>query len=80
MELFSLDIFEEGLKKFVVSKEQNLNAERNFMVDWMRLWADSFEIREKDIIIPDGCEKYGFVEGKHNIGQMIRFFADMLEE
>lgn len=80
MELFSLDMFEKDFKNFIVSEEKNINSERNFMVEWMRLRADRFEIRGKDIIIPDGCEKYGLIEGKHNIGKMMRFFAVMLEQ
>lgn len=62
------------------TKEENIIVERAFIVDFMRLWADNFDIREKEIYIPDDCEKYGFIEGNHNVGQMMRFFADMLEE
>ncbi len=62
------------------TKEENILIERNYIVDFMRLCADNFDIREEEIYIPDDCEKYGFVEGKHNVGQMMRFFADMLEE
>jgi len=61
-------------------KEENIRVERTFIVDFMRLWADNFDIKDEKIYIPDECEKYGFVEGKHNVGQMMRFFADMLEE
>jgi hypothetical protein len=79
MENLCLYIVEDATN-FTLTKEENLMAERNFMIDWMRLWAKHFKIKEKDIIIPDNCEKYGFAEGKHNIGKMIQFFADMLEE
>lgn len=59
---------------------ENILVERNYMVDFMRFWAEHFDIRNEEIYIPDDCEKYGFVEGKFKIGEMIGFFADMLEE
>lgn len=72
---------EENIAKILErTKDEDMSVERNFIVDWMRFWADNFEIRKEEIYIPDGCEKYGFVEGKYNVGQMIRFFADILEE
>jgi hypothetical protein len=30
--------------------------------------------------MPDDCEKFGFIEGQYNIGTMLHFLADMLEE
>ena len=80
MEVFRLCAVEKGAINLDLTKEENVKIERNFMVNWMRLWANHFDIREKDIIIPDDCEKYGFAEGQHNIGEMMRFFADMLED
>ncbi len=73
-------IVEENSINLNRTKEENIIIERAFIVDFMRLWADNFDIREEEIYIPDECEKHGFVEGKYNIGQMVRFFADMLEE
>jgi len=63
-----------------LTKEENILIERNYLVNFMRMCADNFDIRKEKLYIPDGCEKYGFAEGKHNIGQMMRFFADMLED
>lgn len=62
------------------TKDEEINVERNFIVACMRFWAKNSEIGKEELYIPDNCEKHGFVEGKYNIGQMIRFFADMLEE
>ncbi|MDQ3748879.1 MAG: hypothetical protein M3367_07700 [Acidobacteriota bacterium] len=73
-------IVEENSINLNRTKEENIIIERAFIVDFMRLWADNFDIKEEEIYIPDECEKHGFVEGKYNIGQMMRFFADMLEE
>ncbi len=80
MEIFRLCAVETGTTNLDLTKEENIKIERDFMANWMRLWANRFDIREKDIIIPDNCEKYGFAEGKHKIGEMMQFFADMLEE
>lgn len=80
MEVFRLCIAEKEKVKLDLTKEENLIAERNFIVGWMRIFSREFELREKEIIIPDNYEKYGFIEGKYNVGQMLQFFADMLEE
>jgi 1-aminocyclopropane-1-carboxylate deaminase/D-cysteine desulfhydrase-like pyridoxal-dependent ACC family enzyme len=34
---------------------------------------------DKTIIIPEGCEKNGFVKGEYNLPKMLYFIADMLE-
>jgi len=73
-------IIDENSINLNLTKEENILIERNFMVNNLRLWADNFDIRNEEIYILDDCEKYGFFEGKHNIGKMIRFLADMLEE
>ncbi len=76
----SVFIVDENLINLNRTKKENILVERNYIVNFMRLCADNFDIRNEKIYIPDDCEKYGFVEGKHNVGQMMRFFADMLEE
>ena len=73
-------IVDESSVNLNLTAEENINVERNFIVNHMRFWADNFQIKEKEIYIPDECEKLGFVEGKYKIGEMIRFLADMLEE
>ncbi|MBX2976815.1 MAG: hypothetical protein KF721_11825 [Ignavibacteriaceae bacterium] len=50
------------------------------LVDALRLVSEDKEIKERELYIPDDCEKYGFVEGDHNLGQLLHFLADMLEE
>ena len=62
------------------TKEQNIMVEREFMVNHLRMWSTQFDIREKELFIPDGCEKNGFPEGNYNIGELLHFLADMLEE
>lgn len=73
-------IVDENSINLNLTKEENISIERNFIVNFMRVWADNFDIRNEKIYIPDECEKYGFVGGKYKIGEMMRFFADMLEE
>jgi len=50
------------------------------LVKALRLVAKDDFIKSKELYIPDDCQKYGFAEGKHNLGTMVQFFADMLEE
>tara|TARA_R110002072_G_scaffold287464_3_gene453110 strand:+ start:14044 stop:14286 length:243 start_codon:yes stop_codon:yes gene_type:complete len=50
------------------------------LVQALRLVAKDEFIKSQELYIPDDCEKYGFAEGRHNLGTMVQFFADMLEE
>lgn len=52
----------------------------NILVKALRLVSSDLEIKRSDLIIPDNCEKFGFAEGKHNLGILLHFLADMLEE
>jgi hypothetical protein len=59
---------------------QNVLSGRESIVNTLRTWSNQSEIKDDAIIIPDGCEKFGFIEGKYSIGTMLHFLADMLEE
>jgi hypothetical protein len=50
------------------------------LVDALRLVSQDKDISKETLIIPDECEIYGFSEGKHNLGILLHFLADMLEE
>ena len=50
------------------------------LVEALRMVSKDVDISKEILLIPDECEKYGFVEGYHNLGNMLHFFADMLEE
>lgn len=50
------------------------------LVNALRLVSMDNFIKIQALIIPDDCEKYGFVEGYHNLGTLLHFLADMLEE
>jgi len=50
------------------------------LVDALRLVSQDKDISKETLIIPDECEIYGFSEGKHSLGTLLHFLADMLEE
>lgn len=50
------------------------------LVKALRLVATDDDIKNRKLCIPDECEQYGFVEGYHNLGELLYFLADMLEE
>jgi hypothetical protein len=50
------------------------------IVDGLRDWADDKRLEEEEVYIPDGCEKYGFMQGYFKVKDQLRFLADMLEE
>ena len=58
----------------------NFSEKIAILVKALRLVAKDEFIKSQELYIPDDCEKYGFAEGKHNLGTMVQFFADMLEE
>jgi hypothetical protein len=61
-------------------KNQNIPTDRESIVNILRIWSKQSEIKNESVIIPDECEKFGFVQGDFNIGVMLHFLADMLEE
>lgn len=50
------------------------------LVNALRLVSNDPDIKVRKLFIPDECEKYGFAKGKHNLGVLLHFLADMLEE
>lgn len=65
--------------------EQTIENEIKFVelrpiIDTLRIWSKLSKMDNKTVIIPDDCEKYGFVEGEHDLGTLLYFLADMLEE
>jgi hypothetical protein len=61
-------------------RSQNILNDRESIVNVLRIWSKQSEIKNESVIIPDECEKFGFVQGDFNIGVMLHFLADMLEE
>lgn len=52
----------------------------SLLVDTLRIFAADNSLEGLILSIPDDCEKHGFVEGYHNVGKLLQFLADMLEE
>ncbi|MBX2965339.1 MAG: hypothetical protein KF845_04275 [Cyclobacteriaceae bacterium] len=50
------------------------------LVKALRAASEDNEIKGRELIVPDECEKYGFSEGKFDLSVMLHFLADMLEE
>lgn len=58
---------------------KNSYEAREMLVDVLRCASMDKNIIGQKVIIPDDCEKYGFVEGNFDVSAMIHFLADMLE-
>jgi hypothetical protein len=50
------------------------------LVETLRIIALDKFFEDKTIIVPDGCEKNGFVQGEFKLPHFLYFIADMLEE
>ncbi|KAB1157751.1 hypothetical protein [Flavobacterium luteum] len=59
-----------------IKKHEKMQA----LVDTLRIIAVDKHLKDKTVLIPDDCEKYGFAKGDHNLGKLLYFLADMLEE
>ncbi len=67
-------------KKYKINKEIKKKDKIDALVNTLRIIALDKHLKNKSVIIPDDCEKFGFVEGNHNLGKLLYFLADMLEE
>lgn len=52
----------------------------DIIVQVLRTIGSDDDILNKKLYIPDQCEKYGFKEGYHNMGELLYFLGDMIEE
>jgi hypothetical protein len=59
-----------------IKKQKKMQA----LVDTLRIIAEDKYLKDETVVIPDDCEQYGFSQGTHNLGEMLQFLADMLEE
>ena len=62
------------------NRNQNVLIDRESIVNTLRIWSKKSEIKNDSVVIPNDCEKFGFIQGDFNIGVMLHFLADMLEE
>lgn len=68
------------LKKYKINKEIKKKDKMDALVNTLRIIALDKHLKDKTVIIPSDCEKDGFVTGNHNLGNLLYFLADMLEE
>lgn len=52
---------------------------RDELVNTLRIISEDSRFSGQTVVIPDECEKYGFVGGEFDLPQLLEFLADMLE-
>nr|WP_181718312.1 hypothetical protein [Psychrobacter sp.]QJS05256.1 hypothetical protein [Psychrobacter sp.] len=52
---------------------------RDELVSTLRIISEDSRFSGQTVVIPDGCEQYGFTEGEFDLPQLLEFLADMLE-
>lgn len=63
----------------IEENSENINK-MELLVETLRIIALDKYFEDKSILIPDDCEKHGFVQGSHDLPNFLHFIADMLEE
>ena len=66
--------------KEVINKKIKKNEKMSALVDTLRIIALDKHLKNRSVLIPTDCEKHGFSSGEYNLGDMLYFLADMLEE
>ena len=52
---------------------------RDELVSMLRIISQDERFSKQTVVIPDGCEQYGFAKGEFNSPKLLYFLADMLE-
>lgn len=52
---------------------------RDELVSTLRIISEDSRFSGQTVVIPEGCEQYGFAEGEFDLPQLLEFLADMLE-
>ena len=52
---------------------------RDELVSTLRIISEDSRFAGQTVVIPEGCEQYGFVQGEFDLPQLLEFLADMLE-
>lgn len=67
--------------KEIVKEEIPKDSEKmELLVETLRNIALDKFFENEEILIPDECEKFGFVQGSYKLPEFLYFIADMLEE
>ena len=51
---------------------------RDELVSTLRVISEDSRFSGQTVVIPEGCEQYGFTEGEFDLPQVLKFLADML--
>ncbi len=51
---------------------------REELVSTLRIISEDSRFSDQTVVIPEGCEQYGFAEGEFDLPQVLKFLADML--
>lgn len=52
---------------------------RDELVSTLRIISEDSRFAGQTVVIPEGCEQYGFAQGEFDLPQLLEFLADMLE-
>ena len=73
-----------NINKLSVEDDELLESQipsvvRDELVSTLRIISEDSRFAGQTVIIPDDCEKYGFMEGEFDLPELLEFLADMLE-
>ena len=71
-------------KMSVEQEDELLDSEipavvRDELVSTLRIISEDSRFAGQTVVIPEGCEQYGFAQGEFDLPQLLEFLADMLE-
>lgn len=52
---------------------------RDELISTLRIISEDSRFAGQTVVIPEGCEQYGFAQGEFDLPQLLEFLADMLE-
>ncbi len=62
-----------------ILRSQSPIVVRDELVSTLRLISEDSRFTGQQVLIPEDCEKFGFVEGSFDLPTLLHFLADMLE-
>lgn len=68
------------MTNFRIKKDIKKKKKMSALVNSLRIIAMDKHLKKQTVLIPSKCEEKGFAEGYHNLGNLLYFLADMLEE
>ncbi|WP_296405432.1 hypothetical protein [Psychrobacter sp.] len=73
-----------NINKLSVENDELLDSQipsvvRDELVSTLRIISEDSRFSGQTVVIPEGCEKYGFAQGEFDLPILLEFLADMLE-